>query len=68
MSLGLLDDYAPLTEVARDLKVHPKTVRRQINKPDGWPFIEWGGKIWLHVPTVKQLVTGNVRKRNQRAR
>ena len=68
MSLHLLDDYAPLTEVAADLKVHPRTVRRRINQPDGWPCLEWAGMLWLHVPTIRQIIRAETRSRNPRRR
>ena len=64
--LGLLQDYALLDEVAADLDVSPRTLRRRINGPDGWPHLRWGGKIRLHVPTVRKLIEAETRSRNPR--
>jgi hypothetical protein len=64
--LGLLKDYALLGAIADDLRVNPKTLRRKINQPDGWPALLWGGKLYLHIPTVRKLIEAGTRQRNPR--
>jgi hypothetical protein len=65
--LGLLRDYALLSEVAADLGVSPRTIRRKINQPNGWPCVTVGGKLWLHVPTIRAIIERETRARNVRS-
>ncbi len=63
-SFDLLRDYAPLDEVARDLGVCVRTLRRRINQPDGWPYLLWGGRVMLHIPTVRERIAAEVKVKN----
>jgi hypothetical protein len=60
--LGLLRDYALLSEVAADLGVSPRTIRRKINQPNGWPCVTVGGKLRLHVPTIRAIIERETRR------
>ena len=31
----------------------PRTIARKRHEPDGIPWIKWGGKIYVHVPGVR---------------
>jgi hypothetical protein len=59
--LNILADYATIRAIAADTKVSTRTIRRRI--AGGWPFLIWGGKVHLHVPTVKKLIDAEVRTR-----
>jgi hypothetical protein len=63
---NILRDFAPLSAVARDLRVCERTLRRRLHRPDGWPFLLWGGRIYLHIPTVRKLIEAEVSTPNPR--
>jgi len=65
-NLNLLEGYAPVDAIAADLDISPRTVRRRINAPDGWPVLRMGGKDYLHVPTIRKMIEGATRQRNPR--
>jgi hypothetical protein len=65
-SLGLLEGYALLSEVAADLGVCIRTLRRKINQPNGWPCVTVGGKLRLHVPTIRKIIEAETKSRNPR--
>lgn len=54
MSIDILSDYAPEPEMARALKVKPRTLYRYRNQPDGLPYAEIGGRIYYHIPTTRK--------------
>jgi hypothetical protein len=66
MSLGLLNDHALLSEVAADLGVCTRTLRRKINAVNGWPCVRIGGKIRFHIPTIRKLIEAENRSKNRR--
>ena len=56
MSLNILEGFAPLADVAEDLDVSDRHLRRKINGPAAWPCLRWGGKIYLHIETTRSLI------------
>jgi hypothetical protein len=59
--LNILQDYALLDDVARDTNVCTRTLRRRLAQ--GWPYLMWGGKVHLHIPTWRKLIDGEVKTR-----
>lgn len=69
VTIELLQDYRPEPEVAKALNVAPVTMYRWRNRPDGLPYLELGGRIHYHVPTVRQWIEDHlVRRPNPRPR
>ena len=65
--LDLLEGYLHIDEIARAARVHPRTIRRRINQPNSrWSYLMWGGKIYLHVSTVRKLIEAEETTRNPR--
>jgi hypothetical protein len=64
--LNILEGYAQIDAVARDLGVCVRTLRRRIHGVDGWPHLRWGGRIWLHTPTVRKIFEAETKSRNPR--
>jgi hypothetical protein len=60
----LLKDYQPEAEFAEEVHVSQRTVARHRNKPNGLPYMEWAGRIWIHVPGAKQYFASLTRRRN----
>ena len=36
--------------------------------PDGLPYMEWGGKIWIYVPGARDWVASRIKRNNPRRR
>jgi hypothetical protein len=64
---GLLDDCLELEEFARrEVKRHPRTVKRWTRGPDGLPYTSLGKTIIIHIPTAREWMLGRMRRPNQR--
>jgi hypothetical protein len=61
---NVLEDLAPVEEVAADLGKNPATLRRWSRRPNGLPFVRIGRKVYLHVPTMRAWLLGNMHKPN----
>jgi hypothetical protein len=59
---GILDGYALIEDAAKDFGLHPATLRRWTKKPGGLPFTRLGRKIYLHIPTTRAWVEGNMQR------
>jgi hypothetical protein len=66
MTTDILADYQPEADFAADAKVSQRTVARHRREPNGIPFMEWGGRIWIHVPGAKQYFAALTRRPNPR--
>ena len=53
MPTNILDEYELEAEFAAANGVHQRTVARA--RQQGMPFMEWGGRIWIHVPGAKRV-------------
>jgi hypothetical protein len=63
---GLLEDCLELEAFARDIKRHPRTVKRWMLEPDGLPYTRLGKTPIIHVPTARQWLLGRLRTPNPR--
>jgi hypothetical protein len=45
-----------------------RTISRMANKPDGLPFIEIGGRKWIRLSAIRELVRQRERHPNRRRR
>jgi hypothetical protein len=64
--INLLEEYAPRRAIAKGLKVSPRTIDRYVNRPDGLPVTEIGGRNYFHIPTVRKWIQARQRQRNPR--
>jgi hypothetical protein len=65
---GLLDDCLELEAFAREVKRHPRTVKRWMRGPDGLPYTWLGKTTIVHVPTAREWLLGRMRRPNPRKR
>jgi hypothetical protein len=63
---GLLDDCVELEVFAREVKRHPRTVKRWMKKPGGLPYIPMGHQTIIHIPTAREWLLGLMKKPNPR--
>jgi hypothetical protein len=62
----LLDDWLELADFARDIKRHPRSVKRWTQQPDGLPYGMLGKTTIIHIPTAREWLLGRMRHPNQR--
>jgi hypothetical protein len=59
----IFEDFLDLDAFATDVKRHPRTVRRWIDKPGGLPYSKVGNRILVHVPTAREWLLGQMHNR-----
>jgi hypothetical protein len=42
--------------------ISPKASKQHRDKPNGLPYIEWAGKIWIHRPGGRQYIRGLIKR------
>jgi hypothetical protein len=50
---SILDDYVAEAEFAEAHNLSQRTVARYRKQPNGLPFVEFGGRIFIHIPSAK---------------
>jgi hypothetical protein len=65
MSSNILEDFVPEVDFARDNNIHPRTVARYRNQPDGLPYVEFGGKVMISVSGAREWLMKRVQRKNQ---
>jgi hypothetical protein len=70
MSSPVLEDFLEVVPFAREIKRHPRTVKRWIDQPDGLPYTTMGKTILIHTPTARQWLLSRLsnQKKTPRAR
>lgn len=66
MSTSILDEYAPKAQFAEDNNICERTVDRYRNEPNGLPFAEFGGRIYIHVPGAREWLARRTKQLNPR--
>jgi hypothetical protein len=62
----ILDGYVPEDEFARDNKVSKRTVAGYRKQPNGLPYVEWAGRIYIPVDRARDYLAARVRHPNPR--
>jgi hypothetical protein len=62
--IDLWKDYATIPETAVALEMCERSVRCKINAPNGWPHCRIGGKVRLHIPTLRKIIEASTVSRN----
>jgi hypothetical protein len=60
------DDYDLERDWARGAGISQRTSARHRNKPNGLPFLDWGGKIWIPRRGGAEYIQSLVKRRNPR--
>jgi hypothetical protein len=61
---NILDEYAAEAEFAEEHKLSQRTVARYRKRPNGLPWVEFGGRIFIHIPGAKRWLERRVRHPN----
>jgi hypothetical protein len=63
---NFLDDYQLEAEFAVEIDVCQRTVARYRGEPNGLPFVELGGRIYIHIPSARDWLAGRLKRNNPR--
>jgi hypothetical protein len=67
-SAALLDGYVDEPEASRQLKKHPRTLKRYRDQPNGLPHVKIGNRVLYRVEAVRGWLLARERRPNpQRA-
>jgi hypothetical protein len=61
---SILEDYVAEAEFAEAHRLSQRTVARYRKQPDGLPFVEFGGRIFIHIPSAKTWLNDRLRQLN----
>jgi hypothetical protein len=64
MRTGVLEGFELEEDFATSANVHPRTVKRYRDQPDGLPYLIWGGKIYIPTAAARQWLLKRVRHPN----
>ncbi|EKS28154.1 hypothetical protein [Afipia felis] len=65
---SILDGYVLESDFAKSAKVHPRTIARYRTKPDGLPYLEFGGRIYIPIIEARAWLSEQVKRPNPRRR
>jgi hypothetical protein len=65
---GILSGYLEQAEFARIHRIAPRTVARYRNRPNGLPWLAFGGKVYIPVEDAGNWLRSQVRRPNQKRR
>ena len=60
----LLDEFWNVEELASELGVTTRTIRRYIDEPDGLPHVTIGRRTMFHKPAVRQWIFDRMNRPN----
>ncbi|TWI73797.1 hypothetical protein IQ16_01941 [Bradyrhizobium huanghuaihaiense] len=61
---SILDGFAEESRFAADNGISLRTSLRYRNMPDGLPFLEFGGKIFIPLAGARDWLNNRVKRRN----
>jgi excisionase family DNA binding protein len=64
--MSLLADYLTREELAKELRVTPRTINRWRDMPDGIPCTEIGGRVLYRRAAIEQWLKAHERQPNPR--
>jgi hypothetical protein len=64
----LLDDYQEETAWAADAKITQRTSLRYRRQPNGLPFVEFGGKVYIPLEESREWLRARIQRPNKRRR
>jgi hypothetical protein len=66
ISTSLLEGYVDEPEASRQLKKHPRTLKRYRDQPDGLPHVKVGNRTLYRVEAVREWLLARERRPNPR--
>lgn len=60
----LLDDFWTIEELAEELGVTTRTIRRYIDEPNGLPHVAIGRRTRFHKPAVREWLMSRMKRPN----
>lgn len=63
---SVLAGYMLEGDFAKSANVSPRTIARYRAQPDGLPYLEFGGRIYIPISDAKSWLNGRVKRPNQR--
>ncbi len=67
-TVNILEGYVLESQFAAGARISPRTSARYRNQPDGLPFLEFGGKIYIPLEGAREWVQSRVKHPNARRR
>jgi hypothetical protein len=68
MRTGFLEGFELEEEFASSANVHPRTIKRYRDQPNGLPYLIWGGKVYIPTADAREWLLRRVRHPNPTAR
>ena len=63
-----LKEYALETAWAAEHRISQRTAKRYRDQPNGLPYLQWGGEIYIPRREGAEYIKSRVKRRNQRRR
>jgi len=64
--MDILDGYVPEDEFALAAKASRRTIYRYRNQPNGLPYLEWCGRIYIPLEEARRWLESRVHRPNRR--
>ena len=65
-SESILDGYVLESDFAKSANVHKRTIARYRDQPDGLPYLEFGGRIYIPINEARAWLSDRVKRPNPR--
>lgn len=65
---SLLDGYVTEPTFAAGANISQRTCARYRNQPDGLPYVEFGGRIYIPIAEARAWLERKIKRPNQRRR
>ena len=62
--VNFLEGFVPEEDFAQGTEVCRRTIARYRRQPDGLPYMEWGGRIYIPVNPGREWIQKRVRRAN----
>ena len=66
MTDDILSEYQSQAEAAREGRVSERTIARKRREPDGIPWMEWGGKVYVHRDGYRDYLARRIHRNGRR--
>jgi hypothetical protein len=63
---SILSDYLLDDDFCKQTDISPRTSHRYRNQPNGLPYMEWGGRIYIPIEPAREWFRARVKRPNQR--
>jgi len=63
---NILSEYQLQAEAARAGRVSERTIARKRREPNGIPWMEWGGKVYVHRAGYRDYLKRRIQRNGRR--